>query len=62
MTAWFIVNQLMNIFTQVFERITVGRDLYCGIRYGAYLLASGLILGRASAGDWTSLYMTIVEF
>lgn len=34
----------------------------CGIRFGSYLLASGLILGRASAGDWTSFYMTIEEF
>lgn len=60
--AWFLVALLMNKFTQVFERITVGRDIYCGIRFGSYLTASGLILGRASAGDWTSFSMTIVEF
>lgn len=61
-TAWFIVSLIMNKVTQVFERITVNRDLYCGIRFGSYLLASGLILARASAGDWTSFSMTIVEF
>jgi hypothetical protein len=60
--SWFLLSLLMNKLTQVFERITVGRDMYCGIRFGSYLLASGLILGRASAGDWTSFSMTIVEF
>ena len=44
------------------ERITVERDLGCGIRFGFYLLASGIILGRASGGDWTSFRMTVVEF
>jgi hypothetical protein len=47
---------------EVSERITVERDLGCGIRFGCYLLASGIIIGRASGGDWTSFYMTIVEF
>jgi hypothetical protein len=26
------------------------------------MLASGIIIGRASGGDWTSFYLTIVEF
>ena len=57
-----LLGKLINSFTQVFERITVERDIYCGIRFGAYMLASGIILARASAGDWTSFYSTIVEF
>ncbi len=60
--SWFILARVLNSFTQVFERITVDRDIYCGIRFGAYLLASGIILARASAGDWTSFYSTIIEF
>lgn len=60
--SWFLLGRLVNSFTQVFERITVDRDVYCGIRFGAYLLASGIILARASAGDWTSFYHTVVEF
>jgi hypothetical protein len=61
-TAWFLLSLFLNKFSQVFERITIERDMSCGIRFGSYLLASGLILGRASAGDWTSFYMTIEEF
>lgn len=60
--SWILLALLVNLFTQVFERITVERDISCGIRMGSYLLASGIILGRASAGDWTSFSMTIVEF
>jgi len=60
--SWFVLGRIVNSLTQVFERITVDRDIYCGIRFGAYLLASGIILARASAGDWTSFYDTIVEF
>jgi hypothetical protein len=60
--SWIILGRVFNSFAQVFERVTVDRDIYCGIRFGAYLLASGIILARASAGDWTSFYHTIVEF
>lgn len=60
--SWFLLGRLINSFTQVFERITVDRDIFCGIRFSSYLLASGIILARASAGDWTSFYSTIVEF
>lgn len=60
--SWILLNVLMNKFTQVFERISIERDIYCGIRFGSYLVACGLIMGRASAGDWTSFSMTIVEF
>jgi hypothetical protein len=60
--AWIYLGVIINIFTQAFERITVDRDVSCGIRFGFYLLAGGIILGRASAGDWTSFIMTIVEF
>ncbi len=60
--AWIFLSVIINIFTHVFERITIERDIACGIRFGFYLLAGGIILGRASAGDWTSFIMTIVEF
>ena len=60
--SWILLARLFNSFAQVFERVTVERDIYCGIRFGAYLLASGLILAWASAGDWTSFYSTIIEF
>lgn len=59
--AWIVLALIINLSAQVFERVTVDRDVSCGIRFGCYLLASGIILGRASAGDWTSFSMTVVE-
>jgi len=60
--SWVVLGVLINASTKVFRRITIGRDIFCGIRTGSYLLSSGIILGRASAGDWTSFSKTVVEF
>lgn len=60
--TWIVLALIINLLTQVFERVTIERDVLCGVRFGGYLLASGIILGRASAGDWTSFSMTVVEF
>ena len=60
--AWVVLAWILNLGTHALERITVERDVACGIRFGCYLLASGIILGRASAGDWTSAAMTVIEF
>lgn len=62
LAAWVIIAIIVNLFTNIFERITVDRDIKCGIRIGFFFLASGIILARASAGDWTSSSMTVVEF
>lgn len=62
LAAWLLLALLINSLTQVFGRITIERDISCGIRFGLYLLAAGIILGRASAGDWTSFGRTIMEF
>lgn len=62
LVSWFLLGRFVNYFTQVFERITIERDINCGFRIGAYLLSSGIILARASAGDWTSFSSTVVEF
>ncbi|WOO37275.1 hypothetical protein R2R35_01920 [Anaerocolumna sp. AGMB13020] len=60
--VWILIGIFFCIYAQVSERVTIDRDINTGIRYGLFLLASGIILGRASAGDWTSFYMTLVEF
>ena len=60
--SWVILGVLINAVTDIFRRITVGRDIFCGVRAGAYFLASGIIFGRACAGDWTSFSQTAVEF
>jgi uncharacterized membrane protein YjfL (UPF0719 family) len=62
LAIWIILGLIVNACTKNFERITVERDIGCGIRFGAYLLASGIILARACAGDWTSFSMTVIEF
>jgi len=60
--AWLLLGILAERVNGVFRRITVERDVFCGIRTGCFLLASGLILARACAGDWTSFVQTVVEF
>ena len=62
LAAWVILGVIVDRVTGVFKRITVGRDIPCAVRTGGYLLAGGLILGRACAGDWTSFGKTVVEF
>lgn len=61
LSLWFWLGFMINKFTGIFERITVERDICCGIRTAGYLLGSGIILARASSGDWTSFGMTIAE-
>lgn len=60
--VWLGLAVIINNYAQISEQITVERDIGCGIRYGAYLIASGMILARASGGDWTSMLATLVEF
>jgi uncharacterized membrane protein YjfL (UPF0719 family) len=50
MISWAILGQL----TPVNDAVAIDRDHAAGIRLGAYLVASGLILGRGVAGDWVS--------
>lgn len=60
--AWFGLGFIINRITHMTERITVDRDFACGLRFGLEMLACGLLFARASAGDWTSFAMTVVEF
>lgn len=60
--AWLGLGAILNIYARFTERITVERDLGCAVRVGAFFLALGILLGRASSGDWTSFFLTCVEF
>ena len=60
--TWFALGYAFHLLTGASERTTVDRNTATGIRTGAFLLGSGLIIARASAGDWTSFLDTIVEF
>ena len=62
LALWIALGSLLNHFTDVFERITVEKNLPCGIRFGLFLLLNGILLGNASAGNWTSVQITLVEF
>jgi hypothetical protein len=42
--------------------ITEERDIASGVRFGGFMVAEGLILGRAVAGDWHSAWATARDF
>jgi hypothetical protein len=56
--AWW----LLEAFTSISQRVTVDRDVAAGLRLAAFLAGSGLILGRAVAGDWVSANVTVTDF
>ncbi len=58
LVLWFAVEAT----TQLSESVSVDRDLASGLRLAGFLLASGLILGRAVAGDWESAENTLADF
>ena len=51
---WFALWFCADLFSggQIVERITVERDLASGLRFAGLLIANGIILGAAAAGDW----------
>lgn len=58
LALWIILDRLSGLT----EAVTVERDVASGLRLGGFLVAAGLILGRAVAGDWVSASATTVEF
>jgi hypothetical protein len=61
-SAWVVLGFIINYCTGIFERITVERNIGCGIRFCLYQIATGAILGYGCSGDGTSFPMTVVEF
>lgn len=53
---------LVESFTHVSEQVTVDRDIAAAVRHSGFLLAMGLVLGRAVAGDWESSGATLDDF
>ena len=60
--SWYVILRAMDALTEVFNKITVGRNIAVGTRMGLFMAASGIILGRGAAGDWTSFSYTVIEF
>ena len=44
------------------ERITIDHDVGAALRLGALALATGIVAGRAAAGDWISAEATVRDF
>jgi len=44
------------------DTISIERDFGCGIRVGAFLFSSGLVLGISVAGDWKSVTGVFTDF
>ncbi|MCL2800572.1 MAG: hypothetical protein FWD28_02290 [Treponema sp.] len=62
LVSWAVLGIILHLFTDIFERITIERNVGCGIRFGIYLVLCGAILGYACSGDWTSFSKTAEEF
>lgn len=56
--SWII----LHLIAHINDTITIERDAAAGWRFGGFMAASGLILGRAVAGDWTSAGATLRDF
>ncbi len=61
-TAWFGSWLALELLAQPSESIGIERDVASGLRLSGLLTATGLILGRAAAGDWHSAAETVVDF
>lgn len=55
---WILLELCGNVSVSIIEE----RDLTSGVRMCGFLLAVGLILGRAVAGDWHSESATVHDF
>lgn len=60
--AWLVLGGAVKRCTCIVDTVLMDRDIGSGIRLGCFWLACGLILARASAGDWTSFSVTVAEF
>jgi|GEM_PF-6925483 len=58
MAAWLI----LEIGAGISASITIERDMASGLRGGGFLMAAGMIAGRAVAGDWESVDGTLADF
>jgi hypothetical protein len=45
---------ILALATEVGDTISVERDVPAGVRFAGWIAASGIVLGRAAAGNWVS--------
>lgn len=53
---------LVGLCTNAVEAITIERDTPTAVRCGLLLAALGIVMGRAAAGDWIDVPLTLVDF
>ena len=58
----FLLWSLFEYIEKISVSIAEERDVASGARFGGFILATGLILGRAVAGDWHSEEQTFKDF
>lgn len=56
--AWF----LHELIGGISEAVAIEHDVESGFRLGGFLVAAGLLVGRAAAGDWVSHAATLRDF
>lgn len=62
-TGGFVLSwSLLERIAVVSDTVTIDRDPAAGLRLGGFLVANGLVLGRAVAGDWISAGATLRDF
>lgn len=60
--ALYVVWLVLAKLGKASDSILLDRDTASGLRAGGFLLSSGLIFGRAAAGNWVSAEATIKDF
>jgi hypothetical protein len=60
--AFFVLWACFEWLARPSEAITYNRDRAAGLRLAGFLVALGVILGRAVAGDWISVEATLRDF
>ncbi len=60
--CWLVLWILLELGAKISMSIAEERDLASGLRLSGFLVATGLIIGRAVAGDWHSEAATIHDF
>lgn len=58
----FVAWLALDAVSGVTEMVTVDRDEAAGLRLACFLVAAGLVFGRAVAGDWISAGATVLDF
>jgi hypothetical protein len=60
-SAWFLLWIVFEQLTSISRSVSEERDVAAGSRLGGLLIATGLILGRAAAGNWEAWQATIID-